>query len=162
MYRIRLHAAMISVAVVLAGCAPTRIVSGPPLVEVAPAVTQPPQAISGFVRGRFCAMSAPSMVSLAIENDGRFRLYLDDAILDSGMFYVTGSEVIVDSMACGARGNKPAAYTWLYSEKTGLSFSPLVPDPCPERQQYLAEGYQPQYMLVFNMLDDETRKERVW
>ncbi len=136
-----------------AACATPRITTGPAQLSRAP-TPQPAAPAASFPRGRFRAVPAPNMVVMAIENDGQFRLYVDNDLLDSGRFEVAGPQVLVDSLVCEARGDKPAAYDWLTDDEGGLAFRPVAADPCPERQQYLSAAYQPKYMLVFDPSDD--------
>ena len=141
-----------SLSLAASACSTPRIITGPELLSQVP-TPQPAPRAADFPRGRFRAVSAPNMVVMAIENDGRFRIYLDNDLLDSGLFEVAGPQVLVDSLACEARGNKPAAYDWLYDDEGGLAFQPIASDPCPERQQYLSAAYQPKYMFVFDLPD---------
>ncbi len=159
MCRLRLHIAVIALSIVLAACTLPRVINGPPLLNVAPAGTQPAPRAPAFPRGRFHALSAPNMLILAVENDGRFRIYLDGALLDSGQFSTSGPQASVDSMLCAARGIKPTAYSWTYDEENVLNFIPVFPDPCPERRQYLAEIYEPQYLFVLRLEEPDLAKE---
>ncbi len=145
-----------------AGCATPRMVSSSQFLSGAvTSLPQPTPAPSGFARGRFSAISAPNMVLLSIENDGHFRLFVDDVLLDSGEFSVAGSQVLVESSVCERQKYRPALYNWLYDED-GLAFQSAASDPCPERQQYLSEIYQPKYTFVFNIPDRGPSREWLW
>ncbi len=141
-------------ALVSAGCAPT--VSAPAPFFISGQVGSPQPTLQPFVfpRGRFSAVTAPNMVLLSIENDGSFRIFLDNALLDSGRFEVSGTQVLVDSVVCEREGERAAAYDWFYDDEIGLAFQPAVSDPCPERQQYLSEQYVPKYLFV--LIPDRT------
>lgn len=138
------------------------IAMGPELLAQVP--TPHPQTSQApvFPRGRFSAVTAPNMVLLTIENDGRFHIYVDNALLDFGQFDVDGSQVLVDSMTCAGEGNKPLLYSWLYDEEDGLVFQPTVSDPCPERRQYLSEEYLPKFTFVFNLPDRGVSRDWLW
>jgi hypothetical protein len=115
-----------------------------------------------FPRGRFSSVTAPNMVLLTIENDGQFRLFLDNALLDSGKFDVDGPQVLVESITCAGEGEKPALYNWLYDDEDGLVFQAAAADPCPERRQYLSEEYLPKYTFVFSSPDRGISKAWLW
>ncbi len=156
--------ALALLAVFSSACTSSSMIHGSSLLTQL-STPQPTPRASDFPRGRFSAVSAPNMVVLAIENDGSFRIYLDNALLDSGKFYVSGPQVLVDSMACaeeGTRAARPAAYEWAYdNEADVLAFKPVVEDPCPERRQYLSEQYQPKYSFV-NIPDRGFAREWLW
>jgi hypothetical protein len=143
-------------------CTPSWLAHSPAVLNQAAAPAQPTPPASDFPRGRFAAVSAPNMVLLAIENDGSFRLYLDDGLMDTGKFDPEGPQVLVESMTCAGHGDKPAAYNWLYDDEDGLAFQAVASDPCPERRQYLSEQYQPKYAFVFNIPDGGVSKEWLW
>ena len=153
---------LVSLALLASACAPAWAAHSPALVGQVPVPVQPTPPPSNFPRGRFAAVSAPNMVVLSIEDDGSFRLYLDNGLLDTGKFDVEGPQVLVESMACAGHGDKPAAYNWLYDDENGLAFQEVVSDPCPERRQYLSEAYQPKYVFVFNIPDGGASKEWLW
>jgi len=148
--RPQLLAGLIVLALISAGCTSSGwIVRGPELLSQAALETQPAPSAWDFPRGRFSAVGSPSVVLLAIENDGSYRIYRDNALLDTGKFEVVGAQVMVDSLACARRGYKPAAYAWLYDSEQTLGFEGTGSDLCPERQQYLADAYQPRYAFAF-------------
>ncbi len=154
--------ALAVLSLVSAACSALPLTGGPPPANAAAAVLQPPPRASDFPRGHFASASMPNLVVLSIENDGRFRIFLDSDLLDTGRFDMEGAQILVDSMVCAERGIKPASYYWLYDEEDGLTFQPVVTDPCPERRQYLSETYQPKYMFVFNVPDRGPSKEWLW
>ncbi len=149
--RLRLLTALIILALLSTGCSSFGgLITGPELLSQAPtAGAQPASTVWDFPRGRFSAIDAPNVVLLAIENDGSYRIYRDSALADTGSFEIVGGQVLVDSLACAKRGYKPAAYTWVYDIEQELAFQAARSDPCPERQQYLAETYQPRYAFAF-------------
>jgi hypothetical protein len=100
-----------------------------------------------FPIGHFRSLSNPGGLVLAFHDRHHFQVFLDNALLDSGLLDVTGTHVAIDSLKCAAHGDKPAHYTWLYAE-SDLTFQALTPDPCAERRQYLAEEYEPLYLFV--------------
>ena len=109
-----------------------------------------PQA-SSFPRGRFRAVSLPNLLVIAIENNGDYRVFLDNDRVDTGRFTVTDTGVLVDSARCSREGWRAAAYAWSYDEDNGLSFAPLSSEPCPERRQYLSEDFEPQYLFIYQI-----------
>ncbi len=148
-----LAAAILLVATLLEGCSPLSIAQ-PPLASPArseqsvevPILPEAPQPLQ-FPVGRFKAMSYPSLLVIAIENDYQYRVFVDHALIDSGTFIPANDQIKVDSLKCSEQGYKPVPYGWVYSED-GLAFQVIGSDPCSERRQYMSEDFEPQYLFI--------------
>ncbi len=136
--------------------------AGPAQFGQVPDSVQPTPRAPIFPRGRFSTVSAPDMVILSIEDDSSFFVFVDNDLVDSGSFEISGSQALVDSVACTARGIKPTAYNWLYDLESGLTFQPVATDPCPERRAYLSEQYVRKYMFVRIVPDRGWPREWLW
>ncbi len=103
---------------------------------------------AGLPIGRFKDVSLPQLLVLSIHNDLTFEVFLDGDRVDTGSLIFTGSQVKVDSMKCDRAKIGPGLYNWLYGEEE-LTFQAAAPDRCPDRRQYLAEPFEPQYLFIF-------------
>src|SRR5512140_1254311 len=85
---------VVSLALVLAACAP--LSTGSAVMKLPAPVTPTPRP-AHFPVGRFVSASEPSLVVLSVQNDGRFRLFMDNTELDAGLFVSEGDQVRVES-----------------------------------------------------------------
>jgi hypothetical protein len=144
--------ALLTCALLAAGCSPVFVAQH--VASTQPPVA-PPQSVQQELAplppespvGHFRSLSNPGGLVLAFHDRHHFQVLLDNALLDSGLLNVVGTQVAIDSLKCAAHGDRPALYSWLYAE-SDLTFQAVTPDPCAERRQYLAEEYEPLYLFI--------------
>jgi hypothetical protein len=136
--------------VIATGCSsiPASVAIAPAQPTAAPVVAaEQASAPVEFPIGHFRSLANPGGLVLAFHDRHHFQVFLDNALLDSGLLDVAGAQLAIDSLKCAAHGEKPALYSWLYAE-SDLTFQAVAPDPCAERREYLAEEYEPLYLFI--------------
>jgi hypothetical protein len=97
---------------------------------------------SNFSYGKFRAEEPGDVVTLDFTNTGDYTVYVNGALVDTGIFSIQGNKIILEtSIYCKSYKIEKATYIWTLENGT-LSFQVIGEDKCGPRYDDFQYSYK--------------------